>query len=166
MGIQILTCKRKKMALSLLSMRSVFQMLVIMSVLCLMSSQVKAGTLVELPQADNANNGEDNLECLLKVLKDFDERRNDAPLPEIAHLYNHIQPGVDRNIDINTLLLQYYNLKDIDDKDTGYKYQPRKMINECNLNLEPAIQRCQYAYGGSLPCEQVTYGSDEYNKAP
>jgi len=147
-------------------MRSVFQMLVIMSVLCLMSSSVKAGTLVELPQADNANNGEDNLECLLKVMKDFDERRNDAPLPEIAHLYDHIQPGVDRNIDINTLLLQYFNLKDINDKETNYQFKPRQMINECNLNLAPALARCKAAYGKSLTCEQVEYGSDALNKAP
>merc|ERR1711937_490497 len=166
MGIQILTCKRKKMALSLLSMRSVFQMLVIMSVLCLMSSQVKAGTLVELPQADNANNGEDNLECLLKVLKDFDERRNDSALPEIAHLYDHIQPGVDRNIDINTLLLQYFNLKDINDKETNFTFKPRAMINECQLNLLPALARCKAAYGKSLTCEQVEYGNDTFNKAP
>jgi len=152
------------MALSLLSMRSVFQMLVIMSVLCLMSSQVKAGTLVELPQADNANNGEDNLECLLKVMKDFDERRNDAPLPEIAHLYDHIQPGVDRNIDINTLLLQYFNLKDINDKETNYQFKPRQMINECNLNLLPALARCKTFIG--LTCEQVEYGNDALNKAP
>jgi len=147
-------------------MRSVFQMLVIMSVLCLMSSSVKAGTLVELPQADNANNGEDNLECLLKVMKDFDERRNDAPLPEIAHLYDHIQPGVDRNIDINTLLLQYFNLKDINDKETNYQFKPRQMINECNLNLLPALARCKAAYGKSLTCEQVEYGNDALNKAP
>lgn len=154
------------MALSLLSMRSVFQMLVIMSVLCVLSSSVKAGTLVELPQADNANNGEDNLECLLKVMKDFDERRNDAPLPEIAHLYDHIQPGVDRNIDINTLLLQYFNLKDINDKETNYQFKPRQMINECNLNLLPALARCKAAYGKSLTCEQVEYGNDALNKAP
>lgn len=154
------------MSLSLVSMRSIFQMLVIMSVFCIMSTQVKAGTLVELPQADNQQNSEDNLECLLKVLRDFDERRNDAPLPEIAHLYDHIQPGVDRNIDINTLLLQYFNLKDINDKETNYQFKPRQMINECNLNLAPALARCKAAYGKSLTCEQVEYGYDPLNKAP
>lgn len=132
----------------------------------LLSSHVKSGTPVELPQTQNIEHDEANLTCILGVLREFDERRSESPLAEIKTLYNHIQPGVDRNIDLNTLLLQYYNLKDIDDRDTGYKFQPRKMINECNLNLEPSISRCQYAYGGSLPCEQVEYGSDEYNKAP
>merc|ERR1712190_685139 len=108
-----------------------FFTLLILGVLCL-TSFVQAGTFVELPQADNADNGEENLECLLKVLRDFDERRNDSPLPEIAHLYDHIQPGVDRNIDINTLLLQYFNLKDISDKETNFTFAPRKMISECN----------------------------------
>jgi len=126
----------------------------------------KAGTLVELPQADNAENSEDNLECILKVLREFDERRNDTPLPEITHLYDHIQPGVDRNIDINTLLLQYFNLKDISDKETNVTFKPREMINECNLNLIPALARCKAAYGGSLICEQVEYGDDTFPKAP
>merc|ERR1712007_269775 len=129
-------------------------------------SQAKAGTLVELPQADNADNGEENLECLLKVLRDFDERRTDAPLPDIAHLYDHIQPGVDRNIDINTLLLQFFNLKDIHDGETNYDFKPRQMITQCNLNLLPALGRCKAAYGKSLTCEQVVYGADTFNKAP
>merc|ERR1712151_795351 len=131
-----------------------------------LSSPVLTGTLIELPQADNAQNSEDNLECLLKVMRDFDERRNDSALPEIAHLYDHIQPGVDRNIDINTLLLQYFNLKDINDKETNFTFKPRAMINECTLNLEPALARCKAAYGNSLQCEQVEYGNDPYNKAP
>merc|ERR1739849_34740 len=143
-----------------------FSLLYKIIIFSLALSLVYTGTLIELPQADNANNGEDNLECLLKVLKDFDERRNDAPLPEIAHLYDHIQPGVDRNIDINTLLLQYFNLKDINDKETNYQFKPRQMINECNLNLLPALARCKAAYGKSLTCEQVEYGSDALNKAP
>ena len=131
-----------------------------------LSSHVKSGTPIELPQTQNIEHDEANLTCILGVLREFDERRSESPLTEIKSLYNHIQPGVDRNIDLNTLLLQYFNLRDIDDRDTGYKFQPRKMINECNLNLDPAISRCQYAYGGSLPCEQVTYGNNEYNKAP
>jgi len=153
------------MAFTLLSKKGYIFALVLMGVLCL-TNFAKAGTLVELPQADNADNSEDNLECLLKVLRDFDERRNDSPLPEIAHLYDHIQPGVDRNIDINTLLLQYFNLKDINDKETNFTFKPRQMINECQLNLLPALSRCKAAYGKSLTCEQVEYGDDDFNKAP
>jgi len=132
----------------------------------LLISNIKSGALVELPQADNAQNSEDNLECLLKVLRDFDERRNDGALPEIAHLYDHIQPGVDRNIDINTLLLQFFNLKDINDSETNFSFKPRSMITNCNLNLAPALARCKSAYGRSLTCEQVEYGNDPFNKAP
>jgi len=40
------------------------------------------------------------------------------------------------------------------------------MISDCKIDLTPAIKRCESAYGGTLPCEQVIYGSDEYNKAP
>jgi hypothetical protein len=136
-----------------------------LGVICLWAS-TKAGTFIELPQADNQDNGEENLECLLAVLRDFDERRNDSPLPEIAHLYDHIQPGVDRNIDINTLLLQFFNLRQIHDQETNFNFDPRKMISECNLNLLPALARCKAAYGKSLTCEQVTYGNDIFNKAP
>jgi len=132
----------------------------------LLAQRSLTGTLIELPQADNAENSEENLECILKVLREFDERRNDTPLPEITHLYDHIQPGVDRNIDINTLLLQYFNLKDISDKETNVQFKPRQMINECTLNLEPALARCKAAYGNSLQCEQVEYGNDTFNKAP
>jgi len=154
------------MNLSLSTSRYLLKSLLLISVLALLSSPVKAGTLIELPQADNEQNSEDNLECLLKVLRDFDERRSDAALPEIAHLYDHIQPGVDRNIDINTLLLQYFNLKDISDKETNFTFKPRAMINECQLNLLPALSRCKAAYGKSLTCEQVEYGNDAFNKAP
>jgi hypothetical protein len=141
-----------------------FFLLLILSLALLTGA--RAGTLVELPQADNAENSEDNLECILKVLREFDERRNDTPLPEITHLYDHIQPGVDRNIDINTLLLQYFNLKDINDKETNVTFKPREMINECKLNLDPALARCKAAYGNSLMCEQVEYGDDNFPKAP
>jgi len=134
--------------------------------LLVLATMTRAGTLVELPQADNAQNSEDNLECILKVLREFDERRNDAPLPEITHLYDHIQPGVDRNIDMNTLLLQFFNLKDINDKETNTVFKPRSMITECNLNLAPALSRCKAAYGNSILCEQVEYGDDALNKAP
>merc|ERR1712170_31576 len=162
MGIIILV---KKMAFSLLNKKGYIFALFVLSVLCLLNSS-KAGTFVELPQADNADNGEENLECLLKDRRDFDERRNDSPLPEIAHLYDHIQPGVDRNNDINTLLLQFFNLKDIHDAETNYDFKPRQMISSCNLNLAPALARCKAAYGKSLTCEQVEYGSDNFNKAP
>jgi len=134
--------------------------------LLVLATMARCGTLVELPQADNAQNSEDNLECILKVLREFDERRNDAPLPEISHLYDHIQPGVDRNIDMNTLLLQFFNLKDINDKETNTVFKPRSMITECNLNLLPALSRCKAAYGNSILCEQVEYGDDALNKAP
>jgi hypothetical protein len=152
------------MTFSLLHKGSFF--LLALLVLSLVLGFAKTGTLVELPQADNEENSEDNLECILKVLREFDERRNDTPLPEITHLYDHIQPGVDRNIDINTLLLQYFNLKDISDKETNVQFKPRQMINECGLNLEPALARCKAAYGNSLQCEQVEYGKDTFNKAP
>merc|ERR1712178_490317 len=129
----------KKMAFSLFT-KGLFLLLVL-------ATMTRAGTLVELPQADNAQNSEDNLECILKVLREFDERRNDAPLPEITHLYDHIQPGVDRNIDINTLLLQFFNLKDINDKETNTQFKPRSMITECNLNKAPFVTpKCPAGY--------------------
>lgn len=56
--------------------------------------------------------------------------------------------GVDQSIDVNTLLLQYYHLKD----DASLK------IDSCNLNLEPAMRRCNLVYGSvdsSLKCTQV-----------
>merc|ERR1712110_1347766 len=90
----------------------------------LLLHSTKAGTAVELPQSDNAQNSEDNLECVLKVLREFDERRNESTLPDITHLYDHIQPGVDRNIDINTMLLQFYNLRDIQDKESNTNFVP------------------------------------------
>lgn len=126
----------------------------------------KAGTLVGLPQADHAENSEDSLECIPKVLREFDERRNDPPLTEITHLYDHIQPGVDRNPDINTLLLQFFNLKDINDNETNVTFKPREMINQCKLNLDPELARCKAAYGNSLMCEQVKYGDENFPKAP
>jgi len=152
------------MTFSLLNTKGYLFTLILLSA-CLVNFSW-AGTLIELPQADNADNGEENLECLLKVLRDFDERRTDAPLPEIAHLYDHIQPGVDRNIDINTLLLQFFNLKDIHDTETNFDFKPREMIAKCTLNLAPALARCKAAYGKSLTCEQVLYGDDTFNKAP
>lgn len=103
-------------------------------ILLLLSPSIYTGVAVELPQTQNVEHEEPNLECLLKVLREFDERRTESPLIEYKSLYNHIQAGVDRNIDINTILLQFFNLKDIDDKETGYKFQPRKMISECNLD--------------------------------
>ena len=127
---------------------------------------IHCGVPVMLPQTDDRDHEELNLECLLKVLREFDERRSTNPIVEYKSLYNHIQPGVDRNIDINTLLLQYFNLKDINDKDTGTVFEPRKMIAQCHLDLKPAMERCNAAYGGTLTCVQVEYGKDEYNKAP
>jgi len=121
---------------------------------------------IELPQADNVDNSEDNLECLLKVLREFDERRNDTPLPKLEQLYNHIQPGVDRNIDLNTLLLQYFNLKNIKDAETNTEFKPREMIDTCALQMNPALARCKAAYGNSLECEQVLYGEEPNNVAP
>ena len=67
---------------------------------------------------------------------------------------------------MNTLLLQFYDLADISDKATGVNFQPRKMISDCKLNLEPALGRCRSAYGGTMDCEQVEYGPGEHNKAP
>merc|ERR1712110_1349997 len=153
-----------QMSFSLSNKGFIFLCLVLSALMLV--NKVEAGTLIELPQADNQDNSEENLECILKVLREFDERRNDTPLPEITHLYDHIQPGVDRNIDINTLLLQFFNLKDINDKETNTQFKPRSMITECNLNLAPALARCKSAYGKSLTCEQVEYGSDALNKAP
>jgi len=137
----------------------------LLSVLCLLQ-YAKTGTLIELPHANNAINSEDNLECILKVLREFDERRNETPLPEITNLYDQIQPGIDRNIDINTLLLQFFNLRDISDKDTNVLFKPREMVDNCNLNLIPALARCKAAYGNILICEQVEYGDNNFNRAP
>ena len=85
------------------------QLTILFACVILLSSQVKTGTPIELPQTQNSEHDESNLECILGVMREFDERRSENPLSEVKSLYNHIQPGVDRNIDLNTLLLQYFN---------------------------------------------------------
>ena len=135
---------------------------IILVCVLLLSNHIKSATRIDLPQNLYVKLDE---ECLLAILKDFELRRSSNPLEGFMSLYDHIQPGLERTIDITSLLLQFYNLKDIDDRDTGYKFEPRKMINECNLNLSAAIKRCQGSYGG-MPCEQILYGNDKYNKAP
>jgi len=121
--------------------------------------------LMFLPHKVQREAEEPNLKCLFEVLRQFDYQRTEVLLPKIEHLYNHINPGLDRTVDLNTLLLQWYDLQDIDDKETGIKFQPRKAITECKLNLEPALARCSSAYQ-NMPCEQVEYGPGEFNKAP
>lgn len=118
-----------------------------------------------LPQYISEEAEEPNLRCLFQILRQYDYQRTANPLPKIEHLYNHVNPGVDRIIDLNTLLLQYYDLQDIDDKETSIQFSPRKAITECKLDLEPAIARCRAAYS-NMECEQVTYGPGEFNKAP
>ena len=85
------------------------QLTILFACVILLSSQVKTGIPIELPQTQNSEHDESNLECILGVMREFDERRSENPLSEVKSLYNHIQPGVDRNIDLNTLLLQYFN---------------------------------------------------------
>jgi len=118
-----------------------------------------------LPQYINEEIEEPNLKCLFGILRQYDYQRTETLLPKIEHLYNHVNPGVDRIIDLNTLLLQFYDLQDIDDKETGIKFTPRKAISECKLELEPAIARCRSAYTG-MDSEQVSYGLGDYNSAP
>jgi len=118
-----------------------------------------------LPQFINGQAEEPNLQCLFQILREFDYQRTSTPLPKIAHLFNHINPGVDRIIDLNTLLLQYYDLQDIDDKETSIKFTPRQRITECKLSLDAAMARCRSAYSG-MECEQVEYGEGDFNKAP
>lgn len=77
-----------------------------------------------------------------------------------------MQPGIQREIDMQTLLLQYYNLKPIKDRSLNLTWNPRKMIHDCKLNLAPAIERCKAAYGYQIDCEQVEWLDQEYNKAP
>merc|ERR1719345_550627 len=128
-------------------------------------SAADTAPMMTLPQYINEESEEPNLKCLFETLRQYDYQRTSVMLPKIEHLYNHVNPGVDRIIDLNTLLLQYYDLQDIDDKETGIKFEPRKTITACNLALEPAIERCKSAYP-NMDCEQVTYGPGEFNKAP
>jgi len=128
-------------------------------------SAADTAPMMTLPQYINEESEEPNLKCLFETLRQYDYQRTSVMLPKIEHLYNHVNPGVDRIIDLNTLLLQYYDLQDIDDKETGIKFEPRKTITACNLALEPALERCKSAYPG-MDCEQVTYGPGEFNKAP
>jgi hypothetical protein len=144
--------------------RSLFTASVILAVLCFANAGNEQPQM-QLPQKIQREAVEENLKCLFEVLRQFDYQRTEILLPKIEHLYNHINPGLDRSVDLNTLLLQWYDLQDIDDRDTGIKFQPRKAITECNLNLAPALGRCSSAYQG-MPCEQVEYGPGEYNKAP
>jgi len=123
------------------------------------------GVTMSLPQYINEEAEEPNLRCLFGILRQFDYQRTATPLPKIEHLYSHVNPGVDRIIDLNTLLLQYFDLQDIDDKETSIKFEPRRSISDCKLSLEPAIARCRSAYSG-MECEQVEYGQGEFNKAP
>jgi len=99
-------------------------------------------------------------------LRQFDYKRTANDIPALDKLAKYLMPGLDRTVDVNTLLLQYYNLGDIDDKSIGFKFQPRKMITDCKLNLQPAIERCNNAYKKTLVCEQVKYGANEFNLAP
>jgi hypothetical protein len=123
-------------------------------------------TLVTLPYEVDKHHLEANLQCILNVLRQINYQRTSNTLPEIDHLYNHVQPGIQREIDMQTLLLQYFNFKPIKDRDAGVTWNPRKMITDCALNLKPAIERCKAAYGYQLDCEQVTWLHQEFNKAP
>jgi hypothetical protein len=125
-----------------------------------------ASPFIMLPQASSAAKEEENLKCLLNVLRQFDYKRTPNDIPALDKLAKYLTPGLERTVDINTLLLQYYNLGDIDDKDIGFKFEPRKMISECKLNLEPAKKRCTNAYKNQLKCVQVKYGEDALNLAP
>lgn len=98
-------------------------------------------------------------------MRQFNYRRSTSALPVLDKLYKYLDQGLDGYVDLNTFLLQYYDLKDIDDKITGFKFEPRKMIADCKLNMQPAIDRCKKAYK-DLNCEVVEYGDDTLNKAP
>jgi|ERR1711935_124364 len=145
---------------------SLFLSLVLILVLTSNIKAQKESPMLLLPQAIVAAKPEENLMCLLNVLRQFDFKRTPNDLPALDRLNKYLTPGIDRPIDLNTLLLQFYNLKDIDDKDIGFKFEPRKMISDCNLNLEPALKRCTTAYKSQLKCSQVVYGEGELNKAP
>merc|ERR1712086_713396 len=151
------------------SMQNRLYFLLVVSLLALLSSTViskeSTSPLMTLPQIIAEESEEANLKCLFEIFRRFGYQRSSTPLPKIEHLYNHVQPGVDRIIDLNTLLLQYFDLQDIDDKETGIKYEPRKDITSCKLQLEPAIARCRSAYPG-MECAHVVYGEGEFNRAP
>lgn len=143
---------------------------VFIGIYCIISTVFKQvytmPTLITLPYEVDKIHSEDNLQCILNVLRQLNFQRDTNILPEIDHLYNHIQPGVQREIDMQTLLLQYFNLKPIKDRSLNLTWNPRKMIHDCKLNLVPAIERCKAAYGYQLDCEQVQWLDQEYNKAP
>lgn len=145
---------------------SLFLSLVMILVLTSNIQSRDESPMLQLPQSIVAAKPERELMCLLNVMRQFDYKRTPTDLPALDRLNKYLTPGLDRPIDLNTLLLQFYNLKDIDDKEMGMKFEPRKMIAECKLNLEPALKRCQTAYKSQLKCSQVEYGPGELNKAP
>lgn len=72
---------------------------------------------------------------------------------------------------LNSLYLRissslYYDLLDIDDKKTGVVFQLRALVDACNLNMGPAIDRCENTYSKALKFSQVEYGTGDYNKNP
>lgn len=87
---------------------------------------------------------EAGLTCLLNALNDISQTYQMNSDTQNGLL----NEGVDQSIDVNTLLLQYYHLKD----DASSK------IDSCNLNLDSAKRRCDMVYGSvdpSLKCTQV-----------
>jgi hypothetical protein len=153
----------------LFSLRIKDSLLLSLVIILVLTSNIQSrdeSPMLQLPQSIVAAKPERELMCLLNVMRQFDYKRTATDLPALDRLNKYLTPGLDRPIDLNTLLLQFYNLKDIDDKEMGIKFEPRKMIDECKLNLEPALKRCATAYKSQLKCSQVVYGPGELNKAP
>jgi len=71
-------------------------------VLALPLPNTQMPTLVTLPYEVDKHHLEANLQCILNVLRQINYQRTSNTLPEIDHLYNHVQPGIQREIDMQT----------------------------------------------------------------
>jgi hypothetical protein len=93
---------------------------------------------------------EEGLTCLLNALNDISLTYSVSS----ETLNGLLNEGIDQSIDVNTLLLQYYHLKD----------DARGKIDKCRLNLEPARSRCSSVYhmiDQQLKCRQVALNSQQ-----
>lgn len=127
---------------------------------------------------------EDGLKCQLNILHKIDNDRGDGKYTgnqiEHGHTLNKLNLnklfrfGVEQGIDITTLLLQYYNIRNepmkIQDGNNSFEFNLRKAISHCGLNMTKAIKRCEYAYRrvkGGAQCDRVLWGGNsEQDYAP
>lgn len=131
----------------------------------------------EDPANPNEELKEKGLKCLLDILDKIEndksdgkfkgDLKNDGKRTDTIKLNQLFKVGVDQGIDITTLLLQYFNLESKDikvaDGEKNFTINLRKAITNCNLNMDKALKRCEYAYSKlkGAECERVRWGGNE-----